>query len=140
MAATGPESFDTSVQKTNEILHEIMDSLEIKDRKRAYTALKAVLHAVRDRLPVNEAVQLAGPFTILLKGVYFDGWRPQSKPQKMTRQEFLERIQVELAGYLDQEPQDVVRTVLEVLIEKNNLEDVSGLLPHDFSGVIPIKR
>ena len=51
---------ETTVQKTHEWLHDIMDAIGADDAHLAYGALRAVLHALRDRLTVDEAVQLGG--------------------------------------------------------------------------------
>jgi len=58
MSATGLEVFDKTVQTTNTWLKEIME-VTGPDRRRAYRVLAAVLHALRDRLTVDEAAQLA---------------------------------------------------------------------------------
>ena len=57
MSTTGLEVFDKTVQTTNAWLKEIME-VTGPDRHRAYRVLAAVLHALRDRLTVDEAAQL----------------------------------------------------------------------------------
>ena len=58
MSATGLDVFDKTVQTTNAWLKEIME-VTGPDRRRAYRVLAAVLHALRDRLAVDEAAQPA---------------------------------------------------------------------------------
>ena len=58
MASSGLAVFDTTLQKTNAWLKEVMDELGSSDRHQAYLALRAVLHALRDRLTVEEVAQL----------------------------------------------------------------------------------
>ena len=58
MSATGLKAFDTTLQLTNAWLHELMEKLDWSQRERAYHALRAVLHALRDRLPVGEVAAL----------------------------------------------------------------------------------
>jgi uncharacterized protein (DUF2267 family) len=58
MATTGLDVFDKSVQTTNAWLGEIMDQLG-PGRQRAYHILRAVLNALRDRLPLAEAAHLS---------------------------------------------------------------------------------
>src|SRR6476619_6518148 len=48
-----------SVEKAHIWLNEMADELGTDDRQEAYRILRAYLHALRDRLPVNEAAQLA---------------------------------------------------------------------------------
>ena len=45
------------------------------DRQRSYAVLRGVLHAIRDRLPPQEAVDLSAQFPMLVRGFYFEGWR-----------------------------------------------------------------
>jgi hypothetical protein len=59
MSATGLSVFDTTLQKTNHWLKELMRLLDWHDRQKAYLALRSTLHALRDRLTVEETAQLA---------------------------------------------------------------------------------
>jgi uncharacterized protein (DUF2267 family) len=61
MSDTGFSNFNATVDKTNRVLKEIEGSYGWpKDRQnQSYSALRAVLHALRDRLTVEEAAQLA---------------------------------------------------------------------------------
>ena len=58
MSATGLDVFDTTVQKTNIWLNDLMKVLGWQDRHKAYLALRATLHALRDRLTVDEVAHL----------------------------------------------------------------------------------
>ncbi len=51
MSMTGLPVFDHTVHETNTWLHELMEELG-PDKQRAYSALRATLHALRDRLTV----------------------------------------------------------------------------------------
>src|SRR5919204_6184474 len=79
MSATGLDVFDKTLQTTNIWLNEIMDDLG-PDRKIAYRALRAVLHALRDRLTVDEAAQLGAQLPLMIRGLFFDMWHPAGKP------------------------------------------------------------
>ena len=57
MSQTGLRVFDTTLQTTNHWLHELMAELGWDDRHRAYQALRAVLHALRDHLTVVARVE-----------------------------------------------------------------------------------
>jgi uncharacterized protein (DUF2267 family) len=58
MRAAELNGLETTIQKTHEWLNDIMIAIGANDAHLAYGALRAVLHALRDRLTVDEAVQL----------------------------------------------------------------------------------
>lgn len=134
MATTGLAVFDRTVQKTNEWLDELITSHEGLDREKAYLALRTLLHTLRDRLPVEEAVQLGAQLPMLIRGFYFEGWRPSGKPVKERREEFLGHVEEALDGYGLGRPEDVARSVFGVLahrISKGEIEDVRQNLPKE---------
>lgn len=142
MSITGLEVFDTTVQKTNEWLDEIMDELALEDRHTAYAALRGTLHALRDRLPVEETAHLGAQLPMLVRGFYYEGWRPAREPIKMHRDEFLLRVQEQLTRpvALQMDPEAVVRAVFQVLsrkISKGEIEQVEQTLPKDLRYLWP---
>ena len=58
MSLTGLDVFDRTVHTTNRWLQELMNLLDGGSRHDAYVALRATLHALRDRLPVEETAEL----------------------------------------------------------------------------------
>jgi uncharacterized protein (DUF2267 family) len=74
------ELIDRSVEKANVWLKELAEDLGTDDRKFAYRVLRAYLHAVRDRLMVDEAAQLAAQLPELVRGIYYEGWVPSRTP------------------------------------------------------------
>ena len=133
MNATENDVFDTTVYKSNNWLGETMRQLNSRDKLKAYLAIRATLHALRDRLEVEESAHLAGRLPMLLRGLYYEGWDPIDKPLRMrTREEFLERVREELGDDEDMEPAELVKAVFAMLEEKlgeSELEEVKGALP-----------
>ena len=72
---TSHEVFDTTIQKTQVWLNDLMSELDWEDKPhKAYMALRTVLHALRDRLMVVVAVQLGAQLPMLIRGFYYEGW------------------------------------------------------------------
>jgi uncharacterized protein (DUF2267 family) len=142
MSLTGYRAFDTTVEKTNGVLKHIEEAYGWPKARRnqSYAALRAVLHALRDRLTVEESAQLAAQLPMLIRGIYYGGWDPTKVPVKMHREEFLERIRAEFRYEV---PGDIVRlfdVVIEALrayITDGEWQDVRANLPTDLVTIMP---
>ena len=96
MSATGLDVFDRTLHKTNAWLSDLMEALGRQDRHAAYLALRTTLHALRDRLTVEEVAQLGAQLPMLVRGFYYEGWDPTGTPLRVRhKEEFLARIQEE---------------------------------------------
>lgn len=97
MVETGFSSFDTMVDKANRLLKDVEEAFEWpkERRKQSYAALRAVLHPLRDRLPVETAVQFGAQLPTIVRGIYYDGWKPAETPVKMSNEEFFSRVRSE---------------------------------------------
>jgi uncharacterized protein (DUF2267 family) len=142
MSATGLKVFDTTTQKTNLWLHDLMRILGWEDKQKAYVALRAVLHALRDRLSVEETAQLGAQFPMLIRGIYYEGWHPTGKPLKERHQEhFLARIRQQFKYEDFIEPAQVARAVFTVLanrISEGEIDDVKHVLPEELRDLWPV--
>ncbi|MGN6372320.1 MAG: DUF2267 domain-containing protein [Solirubrobacteraceae bacterium] len=101
MTDMDPSIIERTVEKTHVWLKEIADELGTEDRRYAYRALRAVLHALRDRLPVDVAAKLAAQLPTLIRGIYYEDWDPSRTPLPIHDVDaFLERVAHEgrLAG------------------------------------------
>jgi uncharacterized protein (DUF2267 family) len=140
MSSTGLEVFDTTVHKTNIWLKEIAQPLG-SDRHRAYQALRAVLHSLRDRLTIDEAAQLGDQLPMLVRGIYYEAWHPAGKPEKIrTREEFLARVAAHFGKVLPMDPEDAARAVFQVLenhVAPGEIRDVIRVLPQDIRTLWP---
>ena len=127
MSTTGIHAFDTTVQVTNRWLHNIMDRLGTTDRQGAYHFLRGVLHALRDRLSPEQAAALGSQLPMLVRGIFFEGWRPQGKPLKIRqKEEFLKIVEAELTPG-GPSVEAVTRAVLEVLSRHVSTGEVQHL-------------
>ncbi len=68
MSANGLEVFDKTIQTTNIWLNEIMEQIG-PDRHVAWKVLSAVLHKLRDRLPIDLSAHLGSQLPLLVRGI-----------------------------------------------------------------------
>lgn len=136
MNATGVAAFDTTLQTTHVWLNEICEELGWeRDAHRAYHALRAVLHAIRDRLRPEAVAGLAAQLPFLIKGVFYEGWHPAGKPVKArTTEEFLAPVADAFRDDGWTRPDNVTRAVLTVLkrhVSAGEIADIIATLPAD---------
>jgi uncharacterized protein (DUF2267 family) len=135
MSVTALDVFDTTLQKTHGWLKELMQVLDWQDKHKAYLALRATLHALRDRLTVEEVAQLGAQLPMLTRGFYYEGWDPTDKPVKERKKEqFLARIEQQFRDADPIHPEQVARAVFMVLanrVTEGEIEDVKQVLPSE---------
>jgi uncharacterized protein (DUF2267 family) len=141
MVDTGLPAFSATLEKTNRVLREIEEELgwPKERRNQSYAALRIVLHAVRDRLTVDEAAQVAAQLPLLIRGVYYDGWDPSRVPQKMDSPEFFERIRTEFRYDVEGGVAAVVGAVMRALrhhITDGEWEDITSSMPRELSSLL----
>lgn len=138
MSMTGLQAFDSTLQKTHEWLNDLQQEMNLESRQKAYLVLRAGLHALRDRLTIDEAAQLGAQLPMLIRGFYYEGWRPAASPIKLrTKDEFLslvlEYLQVTpTAQAVDIDPEEAIRAVFQVLqrhISEGEVESIKRMMP-----------
>jgi uncharacterized protein (DUF2267 family) len=82
MTTAHVDVIERSVEKTHVWLKDLARELRHEDQQQAYRVLRAFLHAVRDRLAVEEAAQLGAQLPTFIRGVYYEGWRPGAKAER----------------------------------------------------------
>lgn len=125
---------DATVQQTNEWIKELCEELHTDDPQRAYLALRAFLHTIRDQLTIEEVAQFAAQLPMLVRGIYYEGWDPTRNPQRLRHREaFLERVGAE-AVFPDLDPVRVVASVAKLLkshMSKGQMRQLVQSMPHD---------
>jgi uncharacterized protein (DUF2267 family) len=142
MSETGYAAFTATVDKTNHVLRHIEEAYgwPKERRQQSYGALRAVLHALRDRLIVEEAADLGAQLPMLIRGLYYEGWRPANVPVKMSREEFLQRVDREFPFEVQGGMELLVQRVLQALreyITEGEWEDVRSTMPKDLVSILP---
>jgi uncharacterized protein (DUF2267 family) len=140
MSATGLDVFDKTLHTTNTWLGEIMDDLG-PDRQVAWHALSAVLRALRDRIPLDLAAHVGAELPLLVRGVYYDQWRPAEQPERYrSLEEFLRRLVDNLGPIRAVNSHDAARSVFRVLhrhLPEGQIDKVRGALPEEIRAIWP---
>jgi len=125
---------DTSLQRTHEWLREIGQELGFDNERAAYSALRATLHALRDRLPPELVAHFGAELPMLVRGIYYDGWHPSAARLKAAHDEdFFDTVASELLGHDElgnvKEVAGAVLRVIERRIEPGQIAHVRDALP-----------
>ncbi|RZN12767.1 DUF2267 domain-containing protein [Bradyrhizobium genosp. SA-3] len=143
MSATGLDVFDRTIHLTNVWLDEIMTTLP-RDRQLAWHVLGAVLRTVRDRVPLNLAVHLGAQLPLLVRGTYFEQWRPSDTPQTWRSvDEFIALVSAQMKSGKPVDTVDAARAVFRVLshhVDPNQIEKVQHSLPEEIRSLWPAQR
>jgi uncharacterized protein (DUF2267 family) len=118
---TGPaiHELDTTLQQANTWLKEVMQRLGTDDAHTGHAAMRATLHALRDRIGPENAAHLGAQLPTLIRGIYYEGWHPTGMPTKERHiQHFLDHVRAELPMGSAIEPETAIGAVFEVVSEK----------------------
>ena len=135
MSALGLPIFDKAIQDANIWVNEVMDELGWDDKQRAYNLLRSTLHVLRDRLSVNEGAQLAAQLPTLIRGIYFEGYRPSNPMTKIRRKdEFVSAVQEAIGPGAGDNLDEAVTATLNVIadhVSEGEMDDIKASLPKE---------
>jgi uncharacterized protein (DUF2267 family) len=135
MPTTTVSALERTAQKTQAWLEELAIEGKLTDAEQAYSAMRAALHAIRDRLTVDEATDLASELPMMVRGFYYEGWRPSLAPNtERSSEEFLEHVASSLRDNQTIDPAHAVRSVLALLqrkISDGEMADIRQMLPNE---------
>jgi uncharacterized protein (DUF2267 family) len=128
------------IQTMQEWLKELKESGELADQAAAYKVLRAVLHQLRDRLTVEEAADFGAQLPLMVRGLYFEHWRPHKVPRKIrSKTVFLDELSAEVLPHTY--PVDwAVSTVFGLLArhcDPGEIDDLKGQLPDEIKELWP---
>jgi len=123
---------NAAVHAAEDWINDLMRRLGWQDRERVYLALLATLHALRDCLARDEAIYIGAQLPTLLRGLYYDGWHPSTRPATRSRSGFLERIHDGVHRDPGVDPEQVARAVFALLAARlpaAEIEDAKAATP-----------
>ncbi|HYB24809.1 MAG TPA: DUF2267 domain-containing protein [Solirubrobacteraceae bacterium] len=135
-----PSIIERSVEKTHIWLKELAEELGGEDRQYAYRCLRAVLHALRDRMPVDTAAKFAAQLPTLIRGIYYEDWDPSRTPLPIHDVDaFLQRVAKD--GYMAGETEaslavGAVARILRRHLSAGEIDEALAVLPDALKGLI----
>ena len=115
MAGTSMVNFTQAGQQAQQWVNELAEDLNWNER-RAYHLLRSVLHALRDWLSPEEMTDLSAQLPVLIRGIYFEGWKPLETPVwERKKEDFIERIQASFSDDLLNDPDRAVAAAFRLL-------------------------
>ena len=134
MKLTGLEVWDASIQRTNLWLKELMQELNSADHRNTYLTLRSVLHALRDHLPIGEAIYVGEQLPMLIRGMYFEHWNLTGMPLPLrSRNDFFTAVSHDMAREGETSNAEAgIRAVLRLLDRKathGEIEDLHHVIP-----------
>jgi uncharacterized protein (DUF2267 family) len=139
--SAGLEALDHTLQITYVWINDLDERLGWENKPRAYRLLKAVLHALRDWLQVNDSAHFAAQLPELLRGVYYEQWRPAIVPvKKRSKADFLARVEGSFKADPIDNPAQAVLAVFQLLskkITRGEIEKVRHALPEELRDLWP---
>lgn len=116
MHVTGIPTLDHAPQVAAEWLNRLEEHLGWQDRPRSYLLLRETLHAIRDYLTADEAVDLSAQLPVLIRGLYFDGWVPSRTPEHPRgKGDFIARVAGRFVDRPLEDPEAAVAAVFDLL-------------------------
>jgi uncharacterized protein (DUF2267 family) len=140
MSTTGLEVFDTTLQETNHWLKFVMRELNTGNRHLAFAALRATLHALRDRIGPANAVHLGAQLPMLLRGAYYEGWRLNAPSHERHLDDFLIHVDANLPRNSQIAADAAARATFRVIaecVDAGEVEKLIRLLPLEIRAIWP---
>ncbi len=143
MGDTRVPALDHTVQQTNIWLKTLGEELHVEDRHVAYVALRAVLHVLRDRLTPEQAVHLGAQLPLLVRGLYYDGWRLAAKPANERQPaEFAALVAAQMPPQFAHDALRVTKAVFALLakeLDHGEIAKIVATLPAPLRSLWPSK-
>jgi uncharacterized protein (DUF2267 family) len=142
MTDAEPSIIQRSSEKAHIWFNEVAAEIGDDDHAYAYRALRAVLHALRDRLTVDVAAKLAAQLPTLIRGIYYEDWDPSRTPLPIHNVDaFLDHVAREgrMAGETEASlAVTAVARVLRAHISPGEIDGVLAVLPDKFRVLIDV--
>ena len=115
MNHTTVSRFTQAAQQAQQWVNELVEDLNW-DERRAYRLLRSVLHALRDWLSPEEMTDLSAQLPVLIRGVYFEGWKPNDAlVWQRKKEDFVTRVEGDFADDMLYDTDAAIAAVFRLL-------------------------
>lgn len=141
MSGTSIATFTQAAQQAQQWVNELADDLDSTDA-RAYRLLRIVLHTLRDWLPQEEMLDLSAQLPVLIRDIYFEGWKQRETPVwDRRKEEFVARINEGFRNDALDDPDEAVAAVVSVLdrhVSHGEIEEVRNSMKKSLRALWPM--
>ena len=140
--------FEKFAEDAHHFVREVAIEMQSDNLQKALRITKAVLHALRDRLPADSAIEFGQGLPMLIKGIYFDQYDVSETPVIIRSQQgfidFVREKNAQMADVDFLDPQDViialqsVFAVLENTLDYYQVKQVKQQLPKEIQHLIDV--
>ena len=142
MSSQGLEVIDHTVQLTHEWINELAARLDWGNHRAVFHLLRLTLTGLRDLLGHNEAAQFSAQLPLLVRGAFYEGWRPADTPLKdQDKNTFVARIEAGLGSEPEYRGAADIVSVFELLnarISEGEIADMRNTLPASIRDMWPV--
>src|SRR5262249_43449329 len=109
-------------------LEPLMEELGYRDRQRACRAVRSVLHALRDRLKVEDAIAFGARLPKAVRGIYYEDWQHRWEPDRFARKDgFLSQIAEAIEEDTNRDPEKTARSIFRVLAKNMPADGIESM-------------
>ena len=135
-------NFNKYAEEGNAFINHLAKNLgHPEETGRTGIILRAVLHALRERITIPESFNLLSQLPMFIKVIYVENWKYSEHPVKFNKDEFLDEVkrhQDQLGENefpWEESTEEIVKTVINELrsfVSKGEIDDILAQLPEDF--------
>ncbi len=127
---TSIDPLKRTLHKTHIWIKDFQKETNIKDKKKAFEMLKYFLQTLRDRLTVQEAIQLGAELPALLRGYYYESFTTKIPKKIRTEEDFIRELYEKAREEYDYRKIIIAGfRVLKKHIAEGEYEDIIAVLP-----------
>ncbi len=141
-------NFNQYATEGNTFLNDYTKQLNLgRDTEMAGRIFTAIMHALREIIPVEESLQFIAQLPMFLKAAYVNGWTVKKQKPKIKRMEDFIELVKKFDGHmavkdfsndddLAEKYIDVTFILLRKYVSLGELEDIRSALPKDLKSMV----